>query len=152
MNAPFQVRQATPADRPAVIDLMRASGLAIQGLRADLLGFHLAESADGVLQGVACLEYYGPEGLLRSVATLPEARGQGIGRALVGAVEATATAEGLQRLFLLTMDAAEYFARLGYRPVPRNSAGVHMQASVQFSQMCPSSAVTMMRDVSAESP
>ncbi len=124
---------------------MEASGLGIQGLRADLLGFHIAELEGGEIKEIACRESYRPEGLLRSVATLPDARGQGIGRALVGAVETTAAAEGLQRLFLLTMDAAEYFGGLGYHPVPRDTAGVHMQASVQFAQMCPSSVITMMR-------
>lgn len=145
----FEIRLATRDDRAAVLDLMKAAGLAIQGVRADLLGFHLAESPEGSVLGVACLEYYGREGLLRSVGTHPDARGQGIGQDLVRAVESTAVAEGLQRMVLLTTDAMAWFTRLGYIPVPWDSAGVYVQRSSQFAGGCPTSAVAMIRSLTA---
>lgn len=52
---------------------------------------------------------------LASVFVRPEARGQGVGAALVRHVEALARACGHARLWLYTPDAAALYERLGWR-------------------------------------
>ena len=55
------------------------------------------------------------------VATLPEARGRGLGSRLMQAAEAIARAGGIDRLSLIVADAnagaRRLYARLGYRQV-----------------------------------
>jgi amino-acid N-acetyltransferase len=109
--------------------------------------FHLAEQ-DGRILGCAGLEVYGTDGLLRSVAVTPSMRHNGLGRALVGIAERDAAAIGVQRLFLLTTTAADYFSRIGYRACDRNAAPSLVQtSSSQFSGVCPASAVCMSKEL-----
>ena len=57
---------------------------------------------------------------VKSLAVRPEARGRGIGRRLVEAVEAEAVRLGVDRVFALTREQA-FFDRLGYVIVPKET-------------------------------
>jgi hypothetical protein len=57
---------------------------------------------------------------------------------------------GVERLYLLTTDAEEYFATLGFKPIERSEAPAPIQATSQFRSLCPKSAVCMARDISGE--
>lgn len=52
---------------------------------------------------------------LASVFVSPDARGQGIGAALVGAIEAAAARLGTERLWLFTPDRQRLYAALGWQ-------------------------------------
>ncbi|PZW48768.1 acetyltransferase (GNAT) family protein [Humitalea rosea] len=54
---------------------------------------------------------------LASLYVRPDARREGIGAALVRMVERHAAAAGFARIWLFTPDAAEFYARLGWRPI-----------------------------------
>jgi len=116
-----------------------------------LEGFVIAESA-GELIGVAGLERYGPAGLLRSVAVRPEARKAGVGGALVDRILTDAAASGLGDIFLLTTTAEDYFPRHGFHRVARDAVPEPVQASVEFQDACPSSAVVMHRQLARHAP
>jgi ribosomal protein S18 acetylase RimI-like enzyme len=62
------------------------------------------------------------EGEFRMLAAAPDARGRGVGEALVRHCEALATTAGASRMWLTTIDAMtharEIYSRLGYRHVP----------------------------------
>ncbi|WP_197383742.1 GNAT family N-acetyltransferase [Ralstonia pseudosolanacearum] len=95
----------------------------------------------------AGLEVYGTDALLRSVTVTPALRNTGLGRALVGIAERDAVAIGVQRLFLLTTSAADYFSRIGYQLCDRSVAPLAVQTTSQFSGLCPSTAVCMSKEL-----
>src|SRR5215813_7352659 len=84
-------------------------------------GFLVATHAQEVLGAVA-LERHGDVGLLRSLVVAPDRKAEGLGKALVHAVEAQARAEGISSLVLLTETAKDFFAALGYREGRRADA------------------------------
>lgn len=99
---------------------------------------------DGRTVGCVAVLPYGADGLLRSLAVAPEARGRGLGAALVGAAEALARASGLASLTLLTESAAPFFERHGYRRISREDAPAAVQRSAQFTGEGCSSCATCM--------
>jgi SAM-dependent methyltransferase len=70
-------------------------------------------------------------------------RGKGIARALVSNRLAFAGGAGLREVYLLTMTAARYFERFGFREVNRADVPVEIAATVEFSQACPRTATVM---------
>lgn len=95
--------------------------------------------------GCVGLECHRDVGLLRSLAVHPDHRGRGLGSDLVAGVERAATDRGLQRLYLLTTDAAGFFADLGYERVARESVPAPIRESEEFADICPDSAVAMRK-------
>jgi amino-acid N-acetyltransferase len=99
----------------------------------------------GALVAVVGLELYPPFGLLRSLAVAPTFRGRGLARELVAFTESFSAAQGVESLFLLTTTAEAFFLRLGYAPASRNAAPSAIQATSQFSGLCPSSSAFLSR-------
>ena len=56
---------------------------------------------------------------LASLYVVPEARGTGLGKALVKALVEFAAGQGVERLWLFTPEHADFYARLGWRPQGR---------------------------------
>jgi N-acetylglutamate synthase-like GNAT family acetyltransferase len=92
----------------------------------------------------AGLEPYGGAGLLRSVVVHESVRGQGVGRALVEERLERARLLGLNRVFLLTTTADDYFRALGFTPAERADAPAEMQNCAQFSGVCPARAACLV--------
>jgi N-acetylglutamate synthase-like GNAT family acetyltransferase len=105
------------------------------------------ESSDQVPLGFGGLEIHGKDALLRSVLTLPPAQKRGVGRGIVAALETEALAAGCQRIWLLTMDAAPFFAQLGYAQCPRDAVPPNMQATEQWRSLCPATAIVMRKQL-----
>lgn len=97
------------------------------------------------LVGCVGLERAGDAGLLRSLAVTPESWGVGLGDVLLRAIEAKAVAAGIQRLFLLTTSAPNFFAARGYLPVTRSDAPDTIRSTTEFASICPASATCMAR-------
>lgn len=133
-----QVRRLTAAGELPTDDLGEA----------DLAHFFGAGTADELL-GVVGLELLGDTALLRSLAVAAEARGSGYGRALVAAAERHAAGLGVRSLYLLTTTAADFFARLGYRRVERESAPDGVRRTREFASLCPASAAFMLKRLGA---
>ena len=128
---------------PLVAALLDAHGLPTEDLTADMLpDFVVAETA-GTPCGVVGLQRAGDVALLRSLAVVHDARGLGLGAALVAEAEARAAAAGVTALYLMTTDAAAFFARLGYAPIARAEAPAGIRATAQYSTICRSA--TLMR-------
>jgi amino-acid N-acetyltransferase len=151
--APVRVREAAPADLPAVHELVRAAGLPLEGL--DDAAHVLVAVADGVVVGTVALERHddasGPVFLLRSAAVGTSCRSRGIGAVLVTAALAvvdTASAE----VALLTETAADYFPRFGFRPVPRDALPAALAASAELGGACPVSAAALLRPAPGRIP
>jgi len=57
---------------------------------------------------------------------------------------------GAEQLYLLTTDADRYFAALGFKRMEWGEAPAQIQATAQFRNLCPKSAICMVREISGE--
>ncbi|MEM9386393.1 MAG: arsenic resistance N-acetyltransferase ArsN2 [Pseudomonadota bacterium] len=130
---------------PAISGLLAANGLPTDDLDALDLSWFLMREADGAIEVVGGLEPCGHTALIRSVATAPSLRGRGLARALVLALEHSATRRGLDELYLLTETAEGFFSRLGYVTRERDLVPEPIRTSRQFSTLCPASATVMCK-------
>jgi amino-acid N-acetyltransferase len=140
------LRSAAAGDLGAVESLLSEVDLPTVGVRDWLDRFVVAEWG-GRLVGVAGLEIHGRDGVLRSVAVHPSARGVGLGSRLTESVVESARVAGLRRLYLLTTTADSWFPRHGFRRIPRRAASPEVRASVEFREACPASALAMVREL-----
>jgi amino-acid N-acetyltransferase len=118
--------------------LLLGSGLPIQGLKETELW--CVKDREGHLIGIAGLETWGKQGLLRSVVVDQLNRNSGMGKALVERVLKEAKANGLDELYLLTETAPNFFARFGFKPVERTSVKGNVLNSIEFREVCPDTA------------
>ncbi len=142
----LSIEVVAPSDVPALYNLLRASNLPIDGLSTHLTDTLVAK-ANGLVVGSAALERYGHSALLRSVAVAEPLRGTGLGRQLVESAFDLARRQRVQRLYLLTETAAEWFPRFGFVPAERSAVDPAVQASIEFTSACPDSAQAMKKDL-----
>ena len=140
------IRPATATDLGAAIALLESAGLPVADLSPEKLAL-VAEKSNSY-QGVIGVEAFGRIALLRSLAVSQKARGAGIGPALVTALETTCLADGISELWLLTIDADSFFAKLGYVTRDRADAPGAIRQTEEFSGLCPSDAVLMSKNLS----
>ncbi len=125
------IRPVTSADLPAFHAVMMAAGMdarsswnrtALEDLEASLFapaaGGFVAVNGEEVI-GCVGFRPDGPQTLtLGRLAIRPQHRGQGLGAALVRAVEALATERGFRRVLLavsqFNLDVVPFYERLGY--------------------------------------
>jgi amino-acid N-acetyltransferase len=144
----YVIAPAKPADLAEIVRLLQEARLPTSDVAQHAASFFVAKSGD-TLAGVAGLERAGPAGLLRSLAVAPEFRGHGLGKALCARVTAYAAEQGIREIYLLTSTADQFFAKLGFRVVPREAAPEAVRATREFASLCPVSAVLMAKDTQA---
>lgn len=133
-------------------DARLAAALAAEGLPTADLGrtaqrFFTWERDEGIVVAHCGWEGKGTDRLLRSLVVDRGERGHGLAIRIVAALEHLALADGASRLWLLTTTAGPIFDRLGWRRVERSEAPDEIAASAEFSRLCPSDAVCMVRDL-----
>ena len=145
-----KIRLTQPGDEESVKDLLRACGQP----DADLLPGHLDHFFviyhDGYLAGSVGLEPHGSYGLLRSLAVSPAVRSRAIGSGLTQEMETYALSTGIRDLYLLTTTAREFFLKHGYQVIARETAPEAIQATQEFRNICPSTAVCMHKRIENE--
>jgi GNAT superfamily N-acetyltransferase len=131
----YSIREATAADAPALARLIRAAFEEYRGRLDPPSGAHSESAArleallddefayaaatpDGALLGCVFYDAKRDEFYLHRLAVLPQARGQGVGAALVAAVERTARDAGRAWVTLNVRIALpenrRYYEQLGY--------------------------------------
>lgn len=138
-----EITSARPGDLDAVLALVEAAELPTSGVADRFPDGYLVAHAAGALVAAAGLEVHGDDGLLRSVVVTPAHRFSGLARKLVDRLLDAGRERGLGAVYLLTTTAPNYFARLGFERVPRESAPEALQRSTEFASICPASAVCM---------
>lgn len=103
------------------------------------------------LMAIVGLERFPSTGLLRSLAVSPRRRGNGHARTLVAHAEGLAASRGVESMFLLTSSESGFFGHLGYAPASRATAPAAMQATQQFSTLCPASSAFLCKSLKAPS-
>ncbi|MCB1163782.1 MAG: GNAT family N-acetyltransferase [Candidatus Latescibacteria bacterium] len=137
-----------PADYndAAVAGLLRAAGLPVPGEDDAPVQMRVLRE-DGRVLACAGYERHGDFALLRSVAVDAGARGRGLGRALATGVLDELARAGVAAVCLLTLDAAPFFARLGFAPIPRDAVPAPLLASREFALHHCDSAQTLRREL-----
>lgn len=127
MSENFTIGPATPQDVKDIHLVLRANRDDIslfqrsqKDVKRQLGDFIVAKDRQGCLLGCAALHGHSHTAAeILSVAVWPGAQGKGIGTLLVEECHRVASAKRIQHLWLATRKA-EYFARFGYQPFPRN--------------------------------
>ncbi len=139
------LRQALVEDWDTVRKLLLAADLPVDDLGPDRLdGFLIAED-DNAIVGLIGLEVLGTVGLVRSLVVDKNARRSGLGGKLVGSLEAAAQTAGIAELWLLTIDAEQFFQRHNFEIVDRADAPDEIRNSEEFSKLCPGTAWLMRK-------
>jgi amino-acid N-acetyltransferase len=138
----------TRMTKPTKLSIERASSTELERARrllsdADLPTKGLEETElwcakdrVGRVIGVAGLEFWGRQGLLRSVAVEAQSRKEGVGTALVGRMLEEAKSRKLAEVYLLTKTAPRFFAKFGFRQVERRTVKGDVRSSIEFSEVC----------------
>lgn len=137
-----------PAEVPAVLALLEASGLPTEGIEENPTAFVVARLGDELV-GCCGLEIHGAHGLLRSLVVDPRYRGRGIAKALVDHVLSLPRQQATEGTYLLTTTARDFFPRFGFEIRPRDHAPEAIRASWEFRAGCPDTAVCMFRPPAA---
>jgi homocysteine S-methyltransferase len=143
---PLAIRPANASDLPEIRRLLEGNRLPTADLSQSLPVMFIARDGP-TLVGAGGFEVHGDAGLLRSVVVADRLRGTGLGRALVASVEAAARQQGLGALVLLTETARDFFARLGYVDIARETAPEAIRNSAEFTSICPQSAHCMSKQL-----
>lgn len=143
----LSIKPANESDLPALLNLLSAVGLPQDGFDEHLETAIVAR-AGGDIVGSAALEIYGSSALLRSIAVLPAAQGQGLGQRLVHTALALANTQQISHVYLLTETAADFFPKFGFQPISREEVDPAVQQSVEFTSACPASAIVMAKRLS----
>jgi amino-acid N-acetyltransferase len=120
------VRRARPQDAAAISRLNNTFANEGQMLKRTPEMISLAiddyvvvQNAAGELLACGALKEYSPSvAEVAAIAVSREAHGKGLGRAIVGAVEALARKRGIYDVFALTLQP-EFFSAIGYQRVDR---------------------------------
>jgi amino-acid N-acetyltransferase len=146
MNDAMNIENFAAADKKKVLALLAAAELPIVDLTDEKMkNFMIARGKDGSIIGVVGIEMYGDSGLLRSLAVDPAYRGRGLGRLLTRKIESFARHRGTKALYLLTMTAADFFAKVGYQATQRDDLPAAIRQTEEFKNLCPISAKCLFK-------
>lgn len=146
-HPPVELQTATDGDLDTIARILERNGLPATDLETAPATFYLAFVDDERI-GIGGLEQYGGDGLLRSVVIEESVRGTGLGTALFAALETRARDQEIETLYLLTTTAADFFAKQGFHVVDRATVPSSIQATTEFSDLCPDSATCMEKSLS----
>jgi amino-acid N-acetyltransferase len=143
----IMVSGVRPQEHKAVCELISECNLHVGDITIDKLkNFLLARKGDQII-GVIGLEVAQPYGLIRSLAVDESFRGRGVAKRLVQAIENYARSRNLETLYLLTMTAETFFMKLGYKSVGRTEVPGVIQATHEFTHLCPQRAACLCKTV-----
>ncbi len=131
----------TAEEHAQALQLLQDNRLPVHDLSENTRLYLLREEGRAI--GTGGLEIYGQHALLRSISVATQR--QGHGRVIVEQLENEARAASLHSLTLLTTTAPNFFARLGYETIARETAPAAVRESAEFKSTCPASAVVMVK-------
>ncbi len=146
LEIPVCYKLADEENIVAILSLLKTNNLPLSDLVSGKRIFLVALS-EGKTIGCVAIEIYGTYGLLRSLAVNNDFRGKGIGQKLVAEVEKWSRDYGLKKLYLLTTTAAGFFPKIGWSKTDRQAVPESIAASSEFSSICPSTAVCMIKEL-----
>jgi N-acetylglutamate synthase-like GNAT family acetyltransferase len=139
-------RFASQKDIPAIVELLHSSSLPYGDIDRHIKNF-LVAIRDDILIGVIGLEITGESALLRSFAVNKSEQSKGIGLVLLNKLISLALLNNIKTLYLLTTTAEDYFSNYGFIKIRRETVPEVISNTKEFSSICPSSAVCMMKKI-----
>ena len=140
---------ATTRDEIELKQFLKANDLLYQDIKQmDLKHFLLARDGADVV-GMVGLEIRADNALLRSLAVKQGYRKKGLATLLVEKIEAYALNRNIDSLYLLTVTAEDFFKKCDFRPARRQTAPAGIQRTAEFKDLCPASAVFMVKDIAS---
>jgi glycerol 3-phosphatase-2 len=143
---PAEIRPAVAEDAGAVAELLRASDVPADGVEERIGDGWTTVIGGREALATAAVVQLGSDGLLRSVAVRPDARGSGLGMLAVAGAARRSRAAGIGSLALFTDAAAAFFERLGFTAVTAADLPPAVQGTKQARE-CRESATAMIRDL-----
>lgn len=142
---PAKIEAARRSDLAGIRWLLEFERLPTDDLTEQSLESFLVCRDDKGVIGAVGIELFGSIALLRSLVVADSFRRDGLGGRLAAAAEALAKRLGARSIYLLTTSAERFFSNRGYRTLPRTEAPPEIQGTTQFSSLCPSTAVLMVK-------
>lgn len=140
----IDLRTSRAEDKESIRAPLMETKLPTESTDNDVTSFYIAED-NGRLVGIAGLEFYGGDALLRSVAIRPGLQRQGIGSAIVDRMLEEARKKEIRRVILLTETAKDFFLRRGFGVVQKSAIDNEvLKKSSEFAYACPTSAVCVI--------
>ena len=137
---------ADAAQRASIVSLLLENGLPVSDLDESKILF--ACSSRGELIGTGGLEFFRDCALLRSISVRKDSQKKGLGKFIVAEMEKLAVQKGINRLYLLTTSAMDFFTKEGYEKIDRNDVPSEINKTTEFSSVCPSTATVMRKFLS----
>jgi UDP-N-acetylmuramate: L-alanyl-gamma-D-glutamyl-meso-diaminopimelate ligase len=138
---------ATAGDYATIAQILTQVQLPLDGVQEHLANFLVLRDG-GKIVGCVGLELYDEVAVLRSLAVVPERRGEGLGWMLADCAVDFARQRGVRRLYLLTDTATDFFAQhFGFSPIDRARVESPVNQSTQFTLGACTSATCMRRDL-----
>lgn len=141
----MRIDVARASDLAGIRWLLRYEQLPDDDISEHLLEHFLVYRDEKGVAGAVALEPFGDLMLLRSLVVAADFRRAGLGGRLTLAAEALAERRRARAIYLLTTTAERFFAKRGYRTLPRGEAPAELHRSSQFSRLCPSTAILMVK-------
>jgi amino-acid N-acetyltransferase len=142
------IRSATPQEWDAIRRLISDAALPTDDLIESGYSCFKVYADGSQIRGVVALEPLADQcAMLRSLVVSPDARGKGIGHALVESAETQARSQKIAAIYLLTTTADRFFSKLGYQRLNRETAPESVRVHEQFGRLCPASAVLMNKRI-----
>ncbi|MCZ6783147.1 MAG: arsenic resistance N-acetyltransferase ArsN2 [Proteobacteria bacterium] len=148
MTEPLEIRRAVPAELPQVDALLEAEGLPPVPSRLPLANLLVGHDG-GEVVGAIGLEVCALHGLVRSLVVAPSHARSGLGSSLLESLVARAHELSLRDLYLLTENADDFFAKLGFETVERAGVPSGIRSTREFREQCPESATVMRRPLAS---
>ncbi len=138
------LENAKVSDLPGIFCLLRDSGLPFDGSAQDLSHFFVIKEGREII-GCAGLEVHGKVGLLNSFAVKKEQQGQGLGKTLIRRMLDLAGKRSIKKIYLLTIDASEFFSKFGFKRVEWHEIDPAIPQTKDFFNCCSCSAIPMVK-------
>jgi amino-acid N-acetyltransferase len=143
--AKMAIEAPLPKDETWIRQLLILCELPQEDITPEHLRHFLVLKEKGQVIGLVGVEALGQFSLLRSLAVDPEYRCRGFASQLIEKAEEYAASLKIEALYLLTITAEGFFAKRGYQRVERNSAPSPVRGTTEFKNLCPASAVCMVK-------
>jgi amino-acid N-acetyltransferase len=144
-----RIDAAEQSDLPAIFALLTKCGLPKDGLADHLHTTFVARERRRIV-GCSALELFEDCALLRSVAVEPSFREQGLGLRLTKAALDEAKVHQAVTVYLLTTTTGKFFLKTGFKSVSRSEVPEKVRRSIQFTTLCPDTAIAMTASLTEE--
>lgn len=139
-------RDAVNLDIERIEHLLKECSLPYNDLNKYIQNFVVAEN-NNIIIGVGGFEKYGDASLIRSLAVISEYRGIGVGGKIYALLERKISNVGINKLYLLTETATDYFKKVGFTIRVRENIPEAILRTKQFRELCPSTAFVMYNEL-----